>query len=263
MWWKLYLLEYKRILRKPWLTVFLFSLYLIYALLIIYAINIISGLEIFTHSSLNISDYLKFPLAWATAAWLASYLAPLWLILAIIVLGDTNIFSRNLSVRKKVLTGKLGFIFTIPFDWTLTSLLAGYLLGSHWGHYPIHFFDYQTIGLFIQMLSYMIISLLLIALFRKASAAILAFFGYFIIEAVIRKILLALNILIAYYLPAKVMTSLVPPPAADFISGAVYNDFAAQIPLPFWLNVFLSVSYTIIFLIIALKIINSSKPNKL
>ncbi len=259
MWWKLYLLEYKKILQKPWLTAFLFSLYLIYALLVIYAVNIINGLEIFTKSSLNITDYLKFPLVWATAAWLASYLAPLWLILAIIVLDDTDIFSQNLSVRKKILTGKLGFIFTIPFDWTLTSLLAGYLLGRHWGHNFMHFFDYQTIGLFIQMAGYMSISLLLIALFRKAQVAILAFFGYFILEAVIRKILLSLNILIAYYLPAKAMTSLVPPPAADFISGAVYNDFAAQIPLPFWLNVFISVSYTIIFLIIALKIINSNK----
>lgn len=251
MWWKLYLLEYKRLIKNKYLLFLLFSFYLFYLLILLNITNLMSKLDMFINSNLYIIDYLKFPLCFSSAAWIASYFVPLWIIFLLIFLSydKEKIANYPFSYRKKFFIRRLSFAFTIPFDWSLTTLLAGFIMWIRWGSIDIEQNFILILGLWIQLIAYVSFALLLISLFGSALKSVLAFFSYFVLEAIVRKLLFSFGSTIGFYLPAKVITSLVLPPAVDFVPVERYADFFSQHSLPFGINLLLACLYSIIFLL--------------
>ncbi len=248
MWWKLYLLQYKRLVDRKLLMFSVLGLYVLYFVLLFDADSIISRMDLFTSSSFDPGDYLKYPLSIGTAVWIASFFVPLWMLVLILHLGGQD---KKFLLNKKECVGKLSFAYTIPFDWTLTALLGGLLMWAHWGRGDVPSSWLFLLALWLQIVAYVSMVVLIVSIFKSAMASVLAFFGYFVLEAIVRKLLFSMNITLGFYLPAKVITSLVVPPAAIYADVAKFQDFVTMHSVPFWINAGLAVVYSILFLVIS------------
>ncbi len=263
MWWRLFLLQYKKLIDNKLLVIYMLGLYFLYFFLLFDVSSIINKLDIFRASAFSVIDYMKFPLDISVASWVASFLVPLWMIFVIIFLAQdwSGVENTSFSFKKKFFLGKLSFVYLVPFDWTLTALIGGLIMWLHWGRADINYGWTALFALWLQVFAYVSFAVLFVSLFKKPMASVLAFLGYFVLEAIVRKLLFSLNIPMGFYLPAKVITSLVVPPAAAFAPQQQFQDFFEQHSIPFVINALLAFLYSTIFLLISYKI-NFKKHNK-
>ncbi len=255
MWWKLFVLQYKRLINSKLLLVYMLGLYFLYFFLLFDVSTIIYKLDLFRASTLSVIDYMKFPLDISTASWVASFFVPLWMIFVIIFLAQdwSDVEHASFSFKKKFFVGKLSFVYLIPFDWTLTALIGGLIMWAYWGKGDVNYGWIALFALWLQVFAYVSFAVLFVSLFKKPLASVLAFLGYFVLEAIVRKLLFSLNISLGFYLPARVITYLVVPPAAAFVSQQQFQDFFEQHSIPFVISALLALVYSSIFLFIFYK----------
>ena len=256
MWWKLYWQEYGKIIKFRGLTVYFFSILLVYIFLLIKSLSFLSKLEIITEASLPAIDYLKFPVVFGTTAWLASFFTIFYAIFFLIYLKlDKALAQDNLNFRAYFLS-KLNFMVIFSFDWTLTAVATALIIGGRVGSvHGLEFFPNQLISLPVQVFLYFSFAFLIAALTQTAAQAVAYFIGYFILEAFVRNFLFSLNLTIGHYLPIKIATRLVQPPSVQFMTKFALNEYLSNNPLPFALNIMLALIYSIIFIILAQKIL--------
>ncbi len=258
MWWKLYRHEYSKIIRHRGLTVYFFSIFFVYIFLLIKSLTFLSKLEIITQASLPIIDYLKFPVVFGTTAWLASFFTFFYAIFFLIYLKlDWSEVEMAKDLRSYFLP-KLNFMFVFSFDWTLTAIATALIIGGRVGTvHGLDFFPNQLISLPVQVFFYFSFAFLIAALTRTAAQAVASFIGYFVLEAFVRNFLFSLNLTIGHYLPVKIATRLVEPPSVQFMTKFALNEYLSNNPLPFALNIMLALVYSIVFIILALKILKT------
>ncbi len=254
---KAYWQQYDRLYTKKGLVVFMFAIYLGFLALLFYSGAFLESLPVINQASLDSGEYLKLPLVYDTVFWLASFFTVLWAVFFILFLRDElEAFPAMNMDYKTFLSAKLMFVFSIILDWILFSWLLAFLIGRRAGHTDYFYYE-QIMALPVQMLLFLSMAFLAVALSKTKSGAIVLFLAYFFFEALVRKILFSAGISAGHYLPAKIATRLVEPPSIRFMSKYALKEYVSNNPLPFIMNWALALLYSVIFFFTGSKLLKS------
>ena len=215
------------------------------------------------------TDYLyQFPNIWEFFPWIASWFNLLLAILIIVMTGNEYTFRtfRQHVVdgfsRSDLLKGK-AFLILMTAIYSLLmvfmfSMIFGFIFTSDYSDGAFPGKSYLLGVYFVQAVAYMSAGFLLAVVFRNTALAIVLFILYrLIIEPVIR---LFFPMQWRQYFPMKVMSNLTPTPEFLSISSGRQGDVNGVDSLSFremglmaedlavYLNLFLAVGYTAVFI---------------
>lgn len=218
---------------------------------------------------LDIKSFYTFPVIWDSFAYLASKSNLFLAIIVIFLVGNEYSFRTfrqhvidGLS-RDELLIGKLIVIATIALANTILIFILGWIFGLIYSSaysFGDMFANIHILGIyFIQAVSYMIFALFLTIWLRNKTLSMVVLLLYSLIfEPIIRLVVRKyVWVKLGLFFPVKVTTKLTPIPEngmLEFIkANAEINGFGQSLPL--WLNVILAITYSLIFYMIARKII--------
>lgn len=219
---------------------------------------------------LDIRSFYSFPIIWDTYAYLAGKANLFLAVIVIFLIGNEFSFKTfrqhvidGLS-RDDLLTGKLIVICTIALANTILIFLFGWIFGLIYSS-AYTFVDtishIYILGIyFIQAVSYMVLALFLTIWLRNKTLTMVVLIVYsLILEPIIRLVVRKyVWVKLGLFFPVKVTTKLTTLPEnglIEFIKANVeINGFGDSLPL--YLNVILAISYSILFYLIARRIMN-------
>jgi len=218
---------------------------------------------------LDIKSFYTFPIIWDTYAYLAGKSNLFLAIIVIFLIGNEfsfRTFRQNVIdglSRDELLVGKLLVIGVIALANTIMIFILGWIFGLV---YSSAYTFYDTISnlyilgiYFIQAVSYMILALFITIWLRNKTLSMVVLLVYsLIIEPIIRLLVRKyVWVKLGLFFPVKVTTKLTTIPEngiIEFIKTNVeLNGFGESLPL--YLNVILAIAYSVIFYLIARRIL--------
>ena len=215
------------------------------------------------------SKFFIFPNIWQTIAWIASWFNHFLAFLIIIYVSNefTNKTYRQLVVsgmkKSQLINSKILVIFLLPILLFILILIFSIIFGNvYTANKNICIFS-GSIYLFtyyLQAISYMLIALLLVLIFKKPGISIMMYINLLLLEFTFRFWLTTTTLKsIIYFLPIKAISLLTPRPSSNIClreSTALQfhiNDLTT--PKPLILIVSISIIYAILFYVFSILII--------
>ena len=217
---------------------------------------------------LDIPSFYSFPVIWDTYAWLAAKANLFLAILVIFLVGNEfsfRTFRQHIvdgMSRLDLIHGKLLVIIAIAFANTVLIFVFAWIFGliySNGYDFSDTFSHMYMLGIyFIQAICYMVFAMFLAIWLQNKTLSMVVLLVYsLILEPIIRLVVKKyIWTKMGLFFPVKVITKLTPIPENGVVAfikeNAEINGFTESLPL--YQNLILAIVYSVIFYLIARRI---------